>query len=160
MLCASSWCFPVQSCDKCCQLANCRVSVSEGPGTPKRPSVERAACLGGTHASHHTRIHERNPKFPPSRSLRAETNYGSTRRQRQGNDRVLNLQDPKLPPKVWQESVVLNLVFSVSTDSMHSFDNNSSSYFHTTLLRLYVEQRDGKWLSVGIRPPRRPGVFS
>lgn len=112
MLCASSWCFPVQSCDKCCQLANCRVSVSEGPGTPKRPSVERAACLGGTHASHHTRIHERNPKFPPSRSLRAETNYGSTRRQRQGNDRVLNLQDPKLPPKVWQESVVLNLVFS------------------------------------------------
>lgn len=58
-------------------------------------SVQRVSVVPTRHIKHGST--SETPSSP--RSLRAETNYGSKRRQRQGNDRVLNLQDPKLPPE-------------------------------------------------------------
>lgn len=79
-------------------------------------SVQRVSVVPTRHIKHGST--SETPSSP--RSLRAETNYGSKRRQRQGNDRVLNLQDPKLPPESLAGKCSVN--FSVFSEyGQHAF---------------------------------------
>lgn len=49
-----SWCFPMPSCDKCCQLANCRASVSEEADSPGVSSVESSVQRASRRYKRHT----------------------------------------------------------------------------------------------------------